>query len=384
MSVASLALVACNGDDTENGDDNGTDENDTVDTDNGDDTDAEETDEDNGEASGDMDYSSLSGDLSGSGASSFQLAIQEWALEFPNLTAGVNVDYDAVGSGDGRANFLNGADSFAGSDALMSDEEFAQSQERCGENGAFHLPTAILPIAVGVNLEGVDSLVLDGETIAQIFAGEITSWDDEAIASLNDGVDLPDTAITVVHRQDSSGTTENFTDYLNQATDTWTWEADSEWPGEVSAETGDGSSGVISAAQSVDGAITYVDAQQAEDGGLTLVELEIGGETSAPSAEAAAQAVASSELRGGQAENDMGFELARATDEPGAYPIVQVAYTIWCNEYDSAEEAELAAGFAHYITSAEAQQIAADVAGAAPLNDDLISQAHEAISQISG
>ncbi|WP_022873103.1 phosphate ABC transporter substrate-binding protein PstS [Nesterenkonia alba] len=360
LSAASLALVACgdNGDDNGNGNGNGGDDNGT-------------------------DTSELSGSLSGAGASSFQLAIQEWVIEFEADT-GVTVDYDAVGSGDGRANFLNGAVSFAGSDALMDDDEYAESQERCGEDGAFHIPTAILPIAVAFNLEGVDELNLDGETIAQIFAGEITSWDDEAIAEHNDGVDLPDTEITVVHRQDSSGTTENFTDYLNQATDTWTWEADSEWPGEISAETGDGTSGVVEAANSTDGTITYADAEQAVQGGLSTVAVEVGGEYTEFSPEAAGQAVAASELRGGQADNDMGFDLARDTEEVGAYPIVQVAYTIWCNEYDDADEADLARAFAEYIVSEEAQQIAADEAGAAPLNEELTEQAQDAVSQISG
>lgn len=361
LSVASLALVACNGDD------NGAEENGTVDENgNGNDAPAD-----------------LSGSLSGAGASSFQLAIQEWQIEF-EAEHGTPVDYDAVGSGDGRANFLNGAVSFAGSDALMSDDEYAESQERCGDNGAFHIPTAILPIAVGFNLDGVDELNLDGETIAAIFAGEITSWDDDAIAEHNDGVDLPSTAITVVHRQDSSGTTENFTDYLEQATDTWTWEADSEWPGDISAETGDGTSGVIEAALSADGTITYADAEQAVQGGLSTVAVEIGGDYVPFSPEAAGQAVASSDLQGGQADNDLGFDLARDIDEEGAYPIVQVAYTIWCNEYSDAAEADLARAFAEYIVSEEAQQIAADQAGAAPLNEDLISQAQDSISQISG
>lgn len=368
LSVATLALTACgdngdNGDAEENG--NGVEEN----GDNG-----------NGEGG---DLSSVSGNLAGAGASSFQLAIQEWQAEFPNITDGANVDYDAVGSGDGRAQFLNEAVAFAGSDALMDEAEYEESQGRCGEEGAFHIPTAILPIAVAVNLEGVDELTLDGETIAEIFSGEITSWDDEAIAELNEDVDLPSESITVVHRQDSSGTTENFTDYLEQATDAWTWEADSEWPGDISAETGDGTSGVIEAANSVNGAITYGDAEQTEQGGLTSVNLLIGEEATGPNPEAAAEAVASSDLRGEGAENDMGFELNRATDEEGAYPIVQVAYTIWCNEYADEQEAELAQAFASYIVSEDAQQIAADEAGAAPLNDDLRQQAEDAISQIS-
>lgn len=379
LSIASLALVACgdNGDEDTTTDDNGTEET-TTDDNGAEDGGAAEEDDDSADAGAE-----LTGSLSGAGASSFQLAIQEWQIEF-EADNGTPIDYNAVGSGDGRAAFLNGSVSFAGSDALMSDEEYESSKERCGDEGAFHVPTAILPIAVAFNLEGVDELNLDGETIAGIFAGEITSWDDDAIAEHNDGVDLPSTPITVVHRQDSSGTTENFTEYLEQATDTWTWEADSEWPGDISAETGDGTSGVIESALSADGTITYADAEQAVQGGLSTAAVEIGGEYVAFSPEAAGQAVASSELRGGQAENDLGFELDRATEEAGAYPIVQVAYTIWCNEYSDADEANLARAFAEYIVSPDAQNLAADQAGSAPLNEDLTSQAQDSISQISG
>ncbi|MGK3946912.1 substrate-binding domain-containing protein, partial [Streptomyces caeruleatus] len=75
-------------------------------------------------------------------------------------------------------------------------------------------PVYISPISVVYNVEGVDNLNLDAETLAKIFSGEITNWNDEAIAALNEGVTLPDATITAVHRSDDSGTTKNFTDYL--------------------------------------------------------------------------------------------------------------------------------------------------------------------------
>ncbi|WP_258934514.1 phosphate ABC transporter substrate-binding protein PstS [Nesterenkonia pannonica] len=367
MSVASLALVAC-GDDTGDAEENGDTGDTGVEENGGEENGAAETGSEDGagdaEAAAyelDIDYSALSGNLSGSGASSFQLAIQEWTAEF-EIETGVPVDYDAVGSGDGRSNFLNGADSFAYSDALMDEEEYEASLERCGDEGAFHVPAAIIPIAVAVNLDGVDELNLDGDTIAQIFSGEITEWDDEAIAEHNDGVDLPSESITVVHRSDTSGTTENFTEYLAEGTDEWDYEADGDWPSEVTAETGDGTTGVLSTAESVQGAITYSDAQQVEDAGLTTVNVQVGEEYAYPSPEAAAEALAASDTESGGADNNLGFDLARDIDEDGTYPIIQVTYTIWCNQYDDENEAELARAFAAYITSSEAQQLAADIA----------------------
>lgn len=327
--------------------------------------------------------SSLSGNLTGSGASSFQLAMQEWAIGFPEVTDGAVVDYNAVGSGTGRAEFLANAVDFAGSDAVMDDEEYQQSTERCGPEGAFHIPTAVLPIAVAANLPGVDDLNLTPDAIAGIFAGDITNWNDEAIASLNEGAELPDTTITVIHRSDDSGTTENFTEYLaDAAPGVWEWEADGSWPGEISAESADGTSGVVQAAVEQEGAVTYVDAGQVP-GNLTIANVEVGGEFSELTPQAAGQAVAASELVEGQAPNNMAFDLDRDTQEVGAYPIVQVAYTIWCNEYADAETADLARGFAGYIVSEDAQQIAEEEAGASPLTPELRSQAEDSISQIT-
>lgn len=327
--------------------------------------------------------SSLSGNLTGSGASSFQLAMQEWAIGFPEVTDGAVVDYNAVGSGTGRAEFLANAVDFAGSDAVMDDEEYQQSTERCGPEGAFHIPTAVLPIAVAANLPGVDDLNLTPDAIAGIFAGEITNWNDEAIASLNEGAELPDTTITVIHRSDDSGTTENFTEYLaDAAPGVWEWEADGSWPGEISAESADGTSGVVQAAVEQEGAVTYADAGQVP-GNLTIANVEVGGEFSELTPQAAGQAVAASELVEGQAPNNMAFDLDRDTQEVGAYPIVQVAYTIWCNEYADAETADLARGFAGYIVSEDAQQIAEEEAGASPLTPELRSQAEDSISQIT-
>ena len=128
------------------------------------------------------------------------------------------MNYDPVGSGTGRENFISGAFAFAGSDsALSTDEgELDAANERCGGD-VVEVPAYISPIAVIFNLPGVDELNLKPETIAMIFDGKITKWNDEAIAADNPDADLPDTAITPVHRSDDSGTTGNFTDYLSKA-----------------------------------------------------------------------------------------------------------------------------------------------------------------------
>ncbi|MDX5311396.1 MAG: phosphate ABC transporter substrate-binding protein PstS, partial [Rhodococcus sp. (in: high G+C Gram-positive bacteria)] len=201
---------------------------------------------------------SLSGNLQGAGASSQESGMDAWRAGFQALHADVTVGYDPVGSGGGIEQFLSGAVPFAGSDGLLDESEYAAAVERCdGDGGAYHLPMYISPVAVIFNIEGVDSLNLDPATIAAIFDGDITTWDDEAIASQNEGVELPSGNITVVYRSDSSGTSENFTDYLEQTSDgAWPYEATKEFATAASQSVGaDGTSAVVDTVTSTSGAI---------------------------------------------------------------------------------------------------------------------------------
>ena len=159
--------------------------------------------------------SSISGTYGGAGASSQEAAQAAWIAAFQTDNADVTVNYNPVGSGAGRKQFMEGAVAFAGSDSYLSDEELEGTFAACAaDSKARSLPVYISPIAVAFNLEGNDSLNLDADTIARIFKGEITNWSDDAIVSLNPGATLPDQAITVVYRSDDSGTTKNFAAYL--------------------------------------------------------------------------------------------------------------------------------------------------------------------------
>jgi phosphate transport system substrate-binding protein len=178
-----------------------------------------------GESSSGTEGGTLAGDLVGGGATSQEVAVQTWTKGLQEANSDLTVTYDAGGSGAGRESFQEGAFQFAGSDRAFKTEEIEEGPwNACAEGSDLvELPTYISPIAVIFNLEGVDSLNLDPATVAGIFAGTITNWNDPAIAALNADATLPDLAITAVHRSDDSGTTENFTDYLfATAPDVWT------------------------------------------------------------------------------------------------------------------------------------------------------------------
>ena len=304
-----------------------------------------------------------------------------WREGFQSANPDVTVNYDPVGSGGGREQFISGGVAFAGSDAPLDEEELTTANERCGEGGVIELPNYISAIAVVYNLEGVEELNLTPAALAGIFAGTITTWNDPAIAADNPDATLPATAITPVHRADDSGTTTNFTEYLSAtAPDVWTSEPDGEWPlpgGEAANQT----SGVISAVTAAAGSIGYADLSQVGD--LGVANIQVGEEFVEPSPEAAAAAVEGSEVIAGRDEYDFAYEINRETTTAGEYPIVLVSYHIACVNYEDAAEADLVKAFLGYVITPEGQETAASQAGNAPISDALREQAQGAVDAIA-
>ena len=220
-------------------------------------------------AKSDTKTQTVSGNFSGAGASSQQTAVEAWIAGFQGTNPEAKIAYNPSGSGAGVSTFLTGATAWAGSDASLADNEVEQSKSVCASGTAFDIPVYISPIAVVFNLQGVSgkgkTLNMDAETIAKIFDGKITKWNDDAIKKQNPKVDLPDLDITVVHRSDKSGTTKNFLSYVKDAAgDAWSYDLGENWPNEV-GQGAKGTSGVISTAQQADGTIGYADASQAGD-----------------------------------------------------------------------------------------------------------------------
>ncbi len=361
ISVAALALTAC-------GSDNAT----------GEPAPAEGS---SSSASEQAEGMAVSGTLTGIGASSQNSAMEAWRTGFQNMNSDAQVQYSPDGSGAGRKAFLAGGAQFAGSDAYLSEDEMTQAMEVCGPDGAIDIPAYISPIAVAFNVEGVENINLDAATIAQIFKGEISTWNDPAIAAQNEDAELPDTPITVVHRSDESGTTENFTEYLAAAApEDWTDEASGTWPSAYQSENAKGTSGVVQTVTSTDGAITYADASAV--GSLGQTHVKVGEEYTELSSEAAALAVEVANPVEDRPENDMALELQRDTTESGAYPVVLISYHIYCTTYDSQETVDLVKAFGSYVISEDGQAEAESSAGSAPISESLREQAQTAIDSI--
>ena len=288
----------------------------------------------------------ISGNFSGAGASSQQAAVEAWIAGFQGTNPEAKIAYNPSGSGAGVQTFLTGATAWAGSDKALADDEVEQSKSVCTEGTAFDVPVYISPIAVVFNLKGVSDagkhINMDAATIAKIFDGKITKWNDPAIADQNKDLKLPDTAITVVHRSDKSGTTQNFVSYFKDVTpDNWTYDLSENWPNEV------------------------------------------GDKYNEISAEAGSKVIGDSKqddtVKG---DNRIVIKINHATEAEGAYPIVLVSYDIVCPAYKDTKQAEFAKAWLTYVTSDEGQKAAQDAAGTAPLPSSLKSEITKSIEAI--
>ena len=327
----------------------------------------------------------ISGNFSGAGASSQQAAVEAWIAGFQGTNPEAKIAYNPSGSGAGVQTFLTGATAWAGSDKALADDEVEQSKSVCTEGTAFDVPVYISPIAVVFNLKGVSDagkhINMDAATIAKIFDGKITKWNDPAIADQNKDLKLPDTAITVVHRSDKSGTTQNFVSYFKDVTpDNWTYDLSENWPNEV-GQGAKGTSGVISTVKQADGTIGYADFSQV--GALGTVAVKVGDKYNEISAEAGSKVIADSKqddtVKG---DNRIVIKINHATEAEGAYPIVLVSYDIVCPAYKDTKQAEFAKAWLTYVTSDEGQKAAQDAAGTAPLPSSLKSEITKSIEAI--
>ncbi len=213
--------------------------------------------------------SAFAADISGAGATFPYPIYAKWADAYKTET-GNGLNYQSIGSGGGIAQIEAKTVTFGATDAPLTKEEL-------DANGLVQFPMVMGGIVPIYNLEGIDAgaITLDGETLANIYLGNITKWNDDAIKALNPDVDLPDTAIAVVHRSDGSGTTFNFTNYLGNVSADWQdqigVDKSVEWPVGIGAK---GNEGVANTVQQTAGAIGYVEFAYAEQNKLAYADMK--------------------------------------------------------------------------------------------------------------
>ena len=317
------------------------------------------------------DETELSGTLNASGATFPQAFYEEVIAAYNEEQPGVTINYGGGGSGKGRQELQDQVVDFAGSDGLVKDED------RPKFKGEFlYIPTVTAPITVSYNLPEVKDLQLDADTIAKIFQRQITTWDDAAIKALNASAKLPSTAITVVHRSDGSGTTENFTKYLvGAAPNTWTLKSGStvEWSADTQA--GNGNQGVAAGVKGTPGAIGYVDLSDANAAQLQLAKLKnAAGKFVAPTVDATSAA-----LEGATINADLSYNPLNATGEK-AYPIAAPTWIlVYKNQTDKAK-VDAFTSFMKFLLT-DGQELAEEI-DYAPLPEELREKALAQLDQI--
>ncbi|MET7393354.1 phosphate ABC transporter substrate-binding protein PstS [Dactylosporangium sp. NPDC005572] len=322
------------------------------------------------------------GSLTSQGSSAQKNAMDEWIKAYQQACSGAKIDYQGTGSGAGITAFNGGTADFAGSDSSLKDgDETTKSTARCGGNPALNLPMVTGPIAIAYNLDGVKDLQLKPATLAKIFSGSIKTWDDAAIKADNPSATLPSTPILAVHRADSSGTTENFTDYLTKtAASDWTFGKDKVWK----AQGGQGeqkSDGVAAALKKSAGSIGYVEWSFAKTNSLATAKVYNGaGEFTALTGEAAGKTVAGAKITG--TGDDLKLSIDYATKEAGAYPIILVTYEIVCSKGTAADKLALVKGFLGYTASADGQKLL-DKLGYAPLPETVRAKVETSVKNLA-
>ncbi len=197
--------------------------------------------------------------LNGAGATFPAVIYSKWFDEYKNMT-GVQFNYQAIGSGGGIKQITEGTVDFGATDGPMNDNQLKEAKTKQGTE-VLHIPTVMGAVVVSYNLPGVKGkLNLDGQTLANIFLGKITKWNDGAISTLNPKTNLPNRPIVVAHRSDGSGTTFIFTDYLTKVNKDWESKVGKgtsvNWPVGLGGKGNDGVAGLI---KQTEGSIGYVE-----------------------------------------------------------------------------------------------------------------------------
>jgi phosphate transport system substrate-binding protein len=283
----------------------------------------------------------------------------------------VQINYQSIGSGGGIKQITEKTVDFGASDAPMSDEEMAKAP------GIQHLPTVMGAVVIIYNVPGVTELRLTAETLSGIYLGKITKWNDAAIVKDNAKAKLPDTAITVAHRSDGSGTTYTFTDYLSKTVPAWksgpgTGKSVS-WPAGLGGKGNEGVTGVVKQSE---GAIGYVELAYANQNKLTVAELKNHeGNFVKPTLETVSEAAAKAAI-----PEDYRVSI---TDQPGkdAWPIPTFTYLLVYRDMPDQEKGDALLKFIWWAEH-EGQKSAASL-DYAPLPKSLVKKIEATLKKMT-
>ncbi|MBV9128158.1 MAG: phosphate ABC transporter substrate-binding protein PstS, partial [Verrucomicrobia bacterium] len=306
--------------------------------------------------------------LTGAGATFPYPIYSKWFSDYKKVDPSVTFNYQSIGSGGGQKQISEGTVDFGASDGPMNDESLA----KVTSGKILHIPTVAGAVVLTYNLSGVTDLKLDADTIAGIYLGKITKWNDAAIAKQNSGAKLPDAEIAVVHRADGSGTSYIYTDYLSTISADWKSKAGKgtsvSWPTGLG---GKGNEGVTGQVKQTPNSIGYVELIYALQNKLSYAEVKnADGQYVKPTLESVTAALATANI-----PDDFRFSMVNAPGKD-SYPIAGATWLlVYEQQKDAAKGKALVAFLKWALTEGEKQAKALDYA---PLPDAEIAVVHRA------
>ncbi|MGO9929871.1 MAG: phosphate ABC transporter substrate-binding protein PstS [Mycobacterium sp.] len=271
-------------------------------------------------------------DLTAEGSTAQQNAIALFNQVWEQYCPGKVVSYNATGSGAGREQFIAGHIDFAGADSPLVADQIGPAAKRCDGNPAWDLPLVFGPVALVYNLPGVQQLVVSSDTLAELFSGKITVWNDPILAALNPGVALPATKVVPIYRSDSSGTTDNVQKYLTAAApQSWTRGVGTEFQGGV-GEGAAKSAGVVQAVRATSGAIGYVEKGFADQAGVPYAQIDTGNGVVPLTNDTASNAIKTAGFVADGNDLVLDLDSMYTAQQPGTYPLVLATYEIVCSK----------------------------------------------------
>ena len=312
--------------------------------------------------------------INAAGATFPAVIYQKWFQEYRKLHSDVQINYQALGSGAGIQQLTQGTVDFGASDVPMTDDQLS----KITKSKILHFPTVLGGVVPTYNVEGAPALNFSPETLAGIYLGKITKWNDAAIKKDNPGAKLPDTDITVVHRSEGSGTTFVWTDYLSKVSPEWKSKvgagASVNWPAGLG---GKGSEGVSGTVKQTPGAIGYVELIYAVQNKMLY-----GTVKNSAGAFVKADFDSVSEAAAGAAKSMPADFRVSITNAPGkkAYPISTFTWLLIPNKFDNATKKTAIQGFLKWMMT-DGQAFAAGLSYA-PLPKPVVEKEQKQIGQI--
>lgn len=311
--------------------------------------------------------------VTGAGATFPNPIYSKWTAEYHRLHPNVEINYQSLGSGAGIRQLVNRTVFFGASDQPMRDEQLQSAP-----GSVLHFPTVIGSVVPIFNLPGISDLQFTGPVLADIAMGRITRWNDPALVKLNPGVQLPDTALTFVHRSDGSGTTFVWVDYLAKVSpefkETVGVDTSVNWPTGVGAKGNEGVAGLV---RQTPGALGYAEPAYANQTGIPFGSVQNAAGRfvkSAPESVTAAAAAA--------AENMPEDFRVSITNAPGdnAYPISSFTWLLLYEDPQEKEQARVMVDFIRWALT-DGQQYAAEL-GYSPLPENVVQMEMKALERI--